>query len=441
MKSSIPSVAVIGSGIAGLGAAFSLKDHAQVTVFEQNATIGGHSHAIDVTLDGKTWPVDVGFLVFNDRTYPQLIALFKELNVDIAESEMSFAVSLGPYDYEWCGSDQLSKALAQPSNAFKPRFWRMIKDMMRFNKEATRLAASTESDQLLSRVSLGEYLEQGRYSQAFRNDYLLPMAAAIWSCPVDQILAFPMHTFVRFCDNHGLLQVNNRPRWKTVRGSSRQYVSKLVSALEASGSKVLVNSPVQGIVRSPQAVQLQVGGQWQTFDYVVMAGHSDQGLRLLGEQASAQEADALAAIAYQPNRTVLHTDVRLMPKRKRAWAAWNYLGKAGTDQKDQDLSVTYWSNCLQPLPFTTQVFVTLNPILEPDPSKIISDLNFSHPVFNSAAITAQKKIVEIQGSHRTFYAGAWLGYGFHEDGLRSGIDAAKQLIAMHGLQTTLQRAA
>ena len=441
MKSSIPSVAVIGSGIAGLGAAFTLKDYARVTVFEQNATVGGHSHAIDVTLDGKTWPVDVGFLVFNDRTYPQLIALFKELNVEIAESEMSFAVSLGPYDYEWCGSDQLSKALAQPSNVFKPRFWRMIKDMMRFNKEATNLAASAKSDQTLQQVSLGQYLEQGQYSQAFRNDYLLPMAAAIWSCPVDQILAFPMHTFVRFCDNHGLLQVNNRPRWKTVRASSKQYVSKLVAALEATGGKVLTNSPVEAIVRGAQNVQLQVGGQWQTFDYVVMAGHSDQSLQLLGKQASTEEKQALGAIAYQPNRTVLHTDARLMPKRKRAWAAWNYLGKTGVDQNSQDLSVTYWSNCLQPLPFTTQVFVTLNPVIEPDPNKIISDLRFSHPVFNGAAITAQKKIVDLQGCQRTFYAGAWLGYGFHEDGLRSGIEAAEHLIKAHGLQTDALRAA
>ena len=441
MKSSIPSVAVIGSGIAGLGAAFTLKDYARVTVFEQNATVGGHSHAIDVTLDGKTWPVDVGFLVFNDRTYPQLIALFKELNVDIAESEMSFAVSLGPYDYEWCGSDQLSKALAQPSNVFKPRFWRMIKDMMRFNKEATNLAASAKSDQTLQQVSLGQYLEQGQYSQAFRNDYLLPMAAAIWSCPVDQILAFPMHTFVRFCDNHGLLQVNNRPRWKTVRASSKQYVSKLVASLEATGGKVLTNSPVEAIVRGAQNVQLQVGGQWQTFDYVVMAGHSDQSLQLLGKQASTEEKQALGAIAYQPNRTVLHTDARLMPKRKRAWAAWNYLGKTGVDQNSQDLSVTYWSNCLQPLPFTTQVFVTLNPVIEPDPNKIISDLRFSHPVFNGAAITAQKKIVDLQGCQRTFYAGAWLGYGFHEDGLRSGIEAAEHLIKAHGLQTDALRAA
>ena len=441
MKSSIPSVAVIGSGIAGLGAAFTLKDYARVTVFEQNATVGGHSHAIDVTLDGKTWPVDVGFLVFNDRTYPQLIALFKELNVDIAESEMSFAVSLGPYDYEWCGSDQLSKALAQPSNVFKPRFWRMIKDMMRFNKEATNLAASAKSDQTLQQVSLGQYLEQGQYSQAFRNDYLLPMAAAIWSCPVDQILAFPMHTFVRFCDNHGLLQVNNRPRWKTVRASSRQYVNKLVASLEATGGKVLTNSPVEAIVRGAQNVQLQVGGQWQTFDYVVMAGHSDQSLQLLGKQASTEEKQALGAIAYQPNRTVLHTDARLMPKRKRAWAAWNYLGKTGVDQNSQDLSVTYWSNCLQPLPFTTQVFVTLNPVIEPDPNKIISDLRFSHPVFNGAAITAQKKIVDLQGCQRTFYAGAWLGYGFHEDGLRSGIEAAQHLIKAHGLQTDALRAA
>ena len=441
MKPSIPSVAVIGSGIAGLGAAYSLKDHAKVTVFEQNATIGGHSHAIDVTLDGKTWPVDVGFLVFNDRTYPQLIALFKELDVDIAESEMSFAVSLGPYEYEWCGSDQLSKALAQRSNIFKPRFWHMIKDMLRFNKEATSLATSTNADQTLSQISLGDYLEQGQYSQPFRNDYLLPMAAAIWSCPVDQILAFPMHTFVRFCDNHGLLQVNNRPRWKTVRASSRQYVDKLVAALGKSGGEVFVNSPVEAIIRSQQNVQLKVGGQWQTFDYVVMAGHSDQSLRVLGDQATSDEQQALTAIAYQPNRTVLHTDKRLMPKRKRAWAAWNYLGKNSTDQSSQDLSVTYWSNCLQPLPFTTQVFVTLNPVIEPDQSKILSDLRFAHPVFNSAAIIAQKQIDALQGGQRTFYAGAWLGYGFHEDGLRSGTEAAQRLIAADSLQANALRAA
>ena len=424
-----PTVAIIGSGIAGLGAAYALKNHAQVTVFEQNSTLGGHSHAIDVTLDNQTWPVDVGFLVFNDRTYPQLIALFSELNVDIAESEMSFAVSLGPYDYEWCGSNQLSKALAQPTNAFKPRFWRMIKDMMRFNKEATALAQQANAAQALASLSLGEYLERGKYSQPFRHDYLLPMAAAIWSCPVAQILAFPMHTFVRFCDNHGLLQVNNRPRWKTVRASSRQYVSKIVAALHASHGKVLTDCKVQAIKRDDQEVQLQVNGAWHSFDYVVLAGHSDQSLQLLGDQATLAETTALGAIAYQPNRTVLHTDTRLMPKRKRAWAAWNYLGKSSNDQRDQDLSVTYWSNCLQPLPFKTQVFVTLNPVIEPDPLTIISDLNFAHPVFNGAAIQAQSKIADLQGLNRTFYAGAWLGYGFHEDGLRSGMAAADLLIA------------
>jgi uncharacterized protein len=423
MNSNKPhKIAIVGAGITGLGAALRLSEWAQVTLFEQGSYIGGHSNAVDVTLDTINFPVDTGFLVFNDKTYPQLIALFKELDVPIAESNMSFAASVGPYDYEWCGSDDLWRALAQPSNLFKPRFWSMVRDMMRFNRQATELANSNAS---LENISLGQFLSDHHYGKAFQRDYLLPMAAAIWSCPVEQIMAFPLHTFLRFCDNHGLLQVNQRPKWKTVRGSSREYVKRMVSKIQLNGSQVLGNSGVTHVKREHGKAWISTdkGEQPTAFDAVLMACHTDQSLQILAAPTAAEKS-VLSAITYQPNRAILHTDIKLMPKRRAAWAAWNYLSKHNPDLQ-ADLSVTYWLNRLQPLPFKTDIFVSLNPIIEPAKDKVIQALSYAHPVFDLAAVQAQKQLINLQGHQSTWFAGAWTRYGFHEDGLMSGLAAAQ----------------
>jgi uncharacterized protein len=451
-----PQIAVVGSGITGLGAAHALSAWANVTVFEKDARPGGHSHAVDVHLEQQTFPVDTGFLVFNDRTYPNLIALFEELQVPIAQSNMSFAITLGPYNYEWCGSDDLSRVFAQPSNIFKPRFWSMLRDMVRFNKAATALA---QSGTPMAAQTLQQYLDSNNYSQSFRNDYLLPMAAAIWSCPIQQILAYPLHTFVRFCDNHGLLQVNNRPKWRTVKGSSREYLKRLIDAIEKRGGTLLLKQNVTEVASNRAGsiiastisdlslannahlgahfgpkTQLVSNGKLLSFDAVLMACHSDQSLAMLRHPSNAEKA-VLGAIQYQPNRAILHTDARLMPKRKRAWAAWNYMGitNSSNDKQNQDLSVTYWLNCLQPLPFKSDVFVTLNPVLEPEKNLVLGEYEYQHPLFDQAAIAAQQTLPTIQGQHGLWFAGAWAGYGFHEDGLKSGLEAA-QLIKQHFTQ-------
>jgi uncharacterized protein len=418
-------VAVVGSGITGLGCAHALAQWAQVTVYEANRTLGGHSNAVDVHLDGISHPVDTGFLVFNDRTYPNLQKLFAQLNVDQARTDMSFAVSLGPYAYEWCGANDLSKVFAQPTNILRPRFWFMLRDMLRFNKAATQIARREDLASL--NTSLGNYLKQHRYSQAFAQDYLLPMAAAIWSCPIKEILAFPMSTFVRFCDNHGLLQVNNRPQWLTVKGSSRQYVSKIASAIEQLGGQLKVDTKVLRVsLRSGKPVVHTKQGE-EEFDAVFFASHSDQTMALLPEEANAAKA-LLKQVRYNPNRAVLHTDIRLMPKRRRAWAAWNYLATPVQDD-GRDVSITYWINQLQPLPFKTDVFVTLNPILEPDKKRILGEFDYMHPVFDQLAIEAQRKLSTVQGDHQFWFGGAWTGYGFHEDGLKAGLHAAELIRA------------
>lgn len=435
-------IAVVGAGISGLGAALEISKWANVTLIEKEQRIGGHSHAVDVNLDGISHPVDTGFLVFNDKTYPNLIRLFEEHQVPTSSTDMSFAMSLGPHQYEWCGADDLSKAFAQPSNLFKPRFWRMLKDMGRFNTAATQLAR--QNNYQLNSTSLGDYLRTEGYSADFSNDYLLPMAAAIWSCPVSQILDFPMHTFVRFCDNHGLLQVNNRPKWRTVKGSSREYVSRLCQVLRDRGVKILQGEAVTSVSPGVSGPVLQLGDQSLSFDAVVLASHSDESLAMLGPQVPYQELrQVLSSVQYQPNRAVLHTDKRLMPKRRRAWAAWNYLAdrvQIDNPSQERGLSVTYWLNQLQPLPFKTDVFVTLNPLFEPEKAAILHEQTYSHPIFDAKAISAQSRLPEIQGQGRVWLAGAWCGYGFHEDGLKSGLEAANSLFTQMGREGLLQAA-
>jgi predicted NAD/FAD-binding protein len=420
-------IAVIGAGISGLSCAYRLvQGGAEVSLYEAGSYFGGHSNTVDVTLDGKTFGVDTGFLVFNDRTYPNLIALFAELGVETAPSDMSFSVKLplseapGARMLEWAGSN-LDTVFAQRSNLLRPRFLRMVSDILRFNKEATALATGGA----MPAMSLGEFLDNKGYSEQFRAWYLLPMAACIWSCPSDQMLAFPVATFIRFCHNHGLLQVSDRPQWRTVRGGSRNYVDKLLAAIPSRRLATPVTSITRG-APGARSVRVATAHGAEQYDHVVLACHSDESLRLL-DDARADERSVLEAVRYQPNRAVLHTDASCLPVARKAWSAWKYQSNAAPTP---EVCVHYLLNMLQPLPCTTPVIVSLNPLDEPAPSTVLASFDYAHPVFDEGAIAAQARLPGVQGRQNTWFAGAWTGYGFHEDGLKSGLAVAAALRAL-----------
>ncbi|MFZ5521138.1 MAG: NAD(P)/FAD-dependent oxidoreductase [Pseudomonadota bacterium] len=418
-------VAVIGSGISGLGAAWELAREARetglkVTLFEADGRFGGHAHTVDVTLDGVTHGVDTGFLVFNERTYPHLIRLFAELGVQTAPSDMSFSVQAVDAGLEWSGSS-LATVFAQRRNLLRPAFWRMLRELLRFNALATRLA--TEGSDMELAQPVGDFLHQQGFGTAFRDWYLLPMVACIWSCPTQQMLRFPVGTLIRFCHNHGLIQVNGRPQWYTVAGGSRHYVEKIVAALGDARAA----TPVRGLRRLPGGVDVLTDAGSERFDEVVLACHSDQALRLLGAQASAEEREVLGAIRYHDNQAVLHTDTALLPRRRRAWAAWNYERAAQPGREGAAVCLHYLINRLQPLPWQQPVIVSLNPVREPHPDAVIRRIAYAHPVFDLAAIRAQRRIAALQGRQRTWFCGAWTGYGFHEDGLRSAMAVVRGL--------------
>ncbi len=413
-------IAVVGSGISGLSAAWLLAKHHHVTVYEAANYAGGHSNTVDVTLNGISHPVDTGFLVHNDRTYPNLIALFKHIGIDTPASDMSFSVKLPLVNVEWAGAT-LGTLFAQKRNLFRPSFWRMIRDILNFNKRAHDLLASVQDGDM----SLGQLLDREGYSREFREWYLLPMGAAIWSSPMDDMADFPAKTFIQFCLNHGLLQINDRPQWKSIRGGSRVYVERLCADIRAHDGHVLLNTPVQQVTRHADGVHIATANGVDVFDQVVMACHTDQSLALLTD-AHAQEKAVLAAVRYQPNTAYLHTDENLMPMRKSAWSAWNYY--AGASQAGEfPVAVTYWLNRLQPLPFDQAVMVTLNPPEPPKASETLAVIDYAHPLLDGAAYQAQQALPSIQGLDRVYFAGAWASYGFHEDGLKSGLAVANLL--------------
>ena len=422
-------IAVIGSGISGLSAAYHLRNQADVTLFEAGSYFGGHTHTVDVTLPSPqgmvTHGVDTGFLVFNERTYPGLIGLFAELQVQTSASDMSFSVQTprasGQRAMEWSGSN-LNTVFAQRSNLLSPTFLGMLRDVLRFNTLANALADRGQDHALMQ--PLGEFLETHKFGSAFRHWYLLPMLGCIWSCPTDQMLQYPVATMVRFCHNHGLIQVVNRPQWFTVTGGAKHYVEKLLQHIPHTH----LQTPVERVERNDIGVHVFTAGGAEDFDGVVLACHADQALSLLA-QPTPQEQALLGAIRYHPNKAVLHTDTSVMPKKKLAWAAWNYERATDLGLESSRVCLHYWINRLQPLPFSQDVVVSLNPVRAIDPSKVLGEYDYAHPVFDLGAIKAQSQLPRLQGQQNTWYAGAWMGYGFHEDGFKAGRDAALGILA------------
>ena len=404
-----------------------MHGNARITLFEAADYFGGHTHTVDVTLPGAngqvTHGVDTGFLVFNERTYPHLIELFAELGVETAKSDMSFSVQVpraSGQHLEWSGSS-LNSVFAQRKNLLSPKFLRMLKDILRFNRVCTALATANLEAAMMQ--PLGEFLKDQKFSEEFRDWYFLPMMGCIWSCPTDQMLQFPVATMIRFCYNHGLIQVTDRPQWWTVKGGARHYVEKIIAGV----ADKRLNTPVRQIARNEAGVHVSTDTGTELFDKVVLATHSDQSLAMLKAPSEA-ETRALSAIRYQPNRAVLHTDTSVLPQNKVAWAAWNYERAEQTSRESSQVCLHYLLNMLQPLPFKQSVVVSLNPIKEIARNSIMAEFDYAHPVFDLAAIRAQGQVAGIQGYNNTYFCGAWTGYGFHEDGLKSGLKAASQIL-------------
>lgn len=410
-------IAVIGSGIAGLSCAWLLNrsEGMEVTLFESADYLGGHSNTVDVTIDGVTHPVDTGFLVHNPNTYPNLIAFLKLLGVEVIDSDMTFSVKLGERKIEWSGTD-LTTVFAQKKNLVSLSFWKMILDIVHFNKRTHEYLEYARANKL----SLGALLKEKKYSKEFCNWYLIPMGAAIWSTSTEDMEKFPAENFIQFGINHSLFQVDGRPVWRTIKNGSREYVKKIAADLP----RVFLNEAVISVQRGEQ-VEVVTKKRTEYFDKVVMATHSDITAKILLDATSA-EKDVLNNVLYSENIAYLHFDKSLLPESSKVWSAWNYFSETD-DKNNQAVAVSYLISKLQPLPFKVPIVVTLNPMRTPDPKKTIKKIIYHHPMFDQGAIDAQKKLISIQGQNNTFFAGAWCGYGFHEDGLKSGMEVAKLL--------------
>lgn len=410
-------IAVIGSGISGASAAWALSRENHVTLFESAPKAGGHTATVTIDYDGTAIAVDTGFIVYNEHNYPNLTAFFAHLNVKTQASDMGFAMSLDDGKLEWSGTSYAS-LFAQKSNLVSPSFLWMLREILRFNKQCL----ADRDAGVLQGKSIGDYLVFRKFSGTFRDDYLIPMAAAIWSTPRVKMLDFPADAFVSFFENHRLIH-NERPNWRTVTGGSQNYLDKLLAGISGG---VRLDSAVKTIYRSNnQAYITDVSGSTEAYDAVILACHSDQALRILTD-ANANERAILSAINYRPNRVILHRDASLMPKRKAAWSAWNYL-RASNNDAEPEVAVTYWMNKLQGIDDAKPLFITLNPPHEPKAGTVFGEWSYEHPQFDAAALEGQRKLSLIQGQNHTYFAGAWTGYGFHEDGLRSGLEAASAL--------------
>jgi hypothetical protein len=408
---------VIGTGIAGMACAWLLSERHRVTVYESAERVGGHCNTVEIATPDGGVPVDTGFIVYNAATYPNLTALFAHLGVPTQASDMSFAVSLDAGRLEYAGTN-LAGLFAQPGNLLRPRFWDMLRDLLRFYRAAPRDLPRLEHDL----GSLDDYLRAGGYGAAVRDDHLLPMAAAVWSCPEADAGLQPAASFIRFCANHGLLRVTGRPVWRTVRGGSREYVTRLT---ERFADRIQTGHPALAVERLGDGVRVHGTEGAHRHDHAVLACHADQALALLGDRASRLERAVLGAFRYTRNHAVLHTDASLMPSRRGVWASWNYLGRSG--QPDARPCVTYWMNRLQRLDCAMDVFVTLNPPRPPRPGTLWRTESYEHPVFDAAAIRAQRRLWSLQGDGGVWFCGAHFGAGFHEDGLQAGLAVAEQL--------------
>ena len=406
-------IAIVGSGIAGLTCAYLLARRHDITVFEADARVGGHTHTVPVTVDGRDYAVDTGFIVFNDWTYPNFIRLLGQLGVAFKPTEMSFSVNDPDTGLEYNGNN-LNSLFAQRSNLLSPGFWGMLRDILRFNKEARRDLAE---QRIPADTTLDDYLQAGGYGERFILHYIVPMGAAIWSMPMAEMLNFPLQFFVRFFENHGLLSVSNRPQWQVIKGGSSAYITPLTESFK---ERIRLNCPVGRIDRDAHGVVIHSPAGIERFDKVVLACHSDQALRLLGNPDD-KEREILGALPYADNEVVLHTDTRLLPTRKRAWASWNYrLGGAGHTQA----AVTYDMNILQGIQSDTTFCVSLNQSAGISPSKVLARFTYAHPQFSLAAVAAQQRWAEIDGEQHTHYCGAYWANGFHEDGVVSALRVA-----------------
>ena len=409
------SIAVIGSGISGLSAAWLLSKTQQVTVFERNARLGGHANTFMADTPEGRIAVDTGFIVYNEQNYPNLTAFFDHLGVPTAASWMSFAVSIGEGQREYSG-EYLNGLFGQRRNIVRPEHWRLVSDILRFFRKAEQQIATCQDD-----LSIGQFLERFGYSRIFIQDHILPISAAIWSTPSRGMLDFPARTFIEFFANHSLLQVNNRPLWRTVQGGSQQYVQRVAAQ---SSFETVLDASITAVRRDAQGAELCFAdGSRRHFDQVVFACHADEALALLADPSEA-ERRVLGAFRFNTNHAVLHTDASFMPQRKHLWSSWNYLRAA---KGESALSLTYWMNSLQPLPTKSNLFVTLNPHRDFAPDTVQYRVDYTHPLFDAAAIAAQKDLWQIQGSQGSWFAGAWMGYGFHEDGLQAGLEVAERI--------------
>ncbi|MBT53281.1 MAG: cyclopropane-fatty-acyl-phospholipid synthase [Mameliella sp.] len=417
------SIAVIGGGISGMGAAHMLGDQHRVTLFEAEPRLGGHARTRMAGRNGDQ-PVDTGFIVFNYANYPLLTDLFARLDVPVAKSDMSFSASLrgGAMEY---GLRDLRAVFAQKRNALNPRFLGMIRDIMKFNARALDQARDPS-------VSLGDFLDRMGTGDWFRDHYLLPLSGAIWSTPTEKILDFPAYALIRFFENHALLSHTGQHQWYTVQGGSEQYVSRLGSVMKGQGVQMRLGAPIAGVRRVAVGVEVRAqGGVWELFDEVVFATHSDDTLRLLTD-ARPDEYAALSQIAYQPNRVVLHGDASVMPKRRACWSSWNY---TETTRKEMNaIDLTYWMNCLQPIPMDDPMFVTLNSTRPIREEVIYDEVTLRHPVFDLGALEAQRAVAAMNGTSGTWFCGAWMKNGFHEDGLASAADVAGAILARGTVQ-------
>lgn len=406
-------IAVVGSGISGMLAAYLLAGDHELTVFEADARIGGHTNTIDVEFGEERLAVDTGFIVYNDWTYPNFIRLLEKLEVPTQTSDMSFSVTCRRTGLEYNGTS-IDTLFAQRRNILRPSFWRMVRDILRFNREAPGILGAPDDS-----LTLGDLVLRGRYSREFVDHYLFPMGAAIWSSGREQIRDFPAHFFVRFFHNHGMLSVDDRPQWRVLQGGSRSYIGPLTAPYS---DRIRLGTPVRGISRDASGVTVRARGcEPERFDEVVIAAHSDQALAML-ENPSDAEREILGALPYQANRAVLHRDDSVMPRARKAWASWNYTIPRGESER---VTVTYWMNLLQSLRSRETFFVTLNPVDAIDPATVVTEIEYHHPLFTTASIRAQERYDEIGGrSHRTHYCGAYWRNGFHEDGIVSALRVA-----------------